>query len=148
MPPSALPIALQLGNPLSPLGQGQWGVTASEEEEEAQRVREFQDSIPKMCSQLHILTHFYQVRRAQASLAGLVRDGHASTPDCAWLGQDIPSSTDLGPFPQHSSSPPVLGRACHCLPQILKSCLVWDLPGIWLQHSRASLSRAWEGGRD
>lgn len=42
--------------------QGQWGVTAAEEEEENRRVREFQDSIPKMCSQLRILTHFYQVR--------------------------------------------------------------------------------------
>lgn len=42
--------------------QGQWGVTAAEEEEENRRIREFQDSIPKMCSQLRILTHFYQVR--------------------------------------------------------------------------------------
>lgn len=41
--------------------QGQWGVTAAEEEEENRRIREFQDSIPKMCSQLRILTHFYQV---------------------------------------------------------------------------------------
>ncbi|XP_055985774.1 gamma-tubulin complex component 3 isoform X2 [Sorex fumeus] len=40
--------------------EGQWGVTAAEEEEENQRVREFQESIPKMCSQLRILTHFYQ----------------------------------------------------------------------------------------
>lgn len=41
--------------------QGQWGVTAAEEEEENKRIREFRDSIPKMCSQLQILTHFYQV---------------------------------------------------------------------------------------
>lgn len=41
--------------------QGQWGVTAAEEEEENQRIHEFQESIPKMCSQLRILTHFYQV---------------------------------------------------------------------------------------
>ncbi|KFQ96850.1 Gamma-tubulin complex component 3, partial [Nipponia nippon] len=39
----------------------QWGVTASEDEEESKRMKEFQDSIPKMCSQLRILTHFYQV---------------------------------------------------------------------------------------
>ncbi|XP_060039852.1 gamma-tubulin complex component 3, partial [Erinaceus europaeus] len=40
--------------------EGQWGVTAAEEEEESRRVREFRESIPKMCSQLRILTHFYQ----------------------------------------------------------------------------------------
>uniref|UniRef100_A0A8B9ZW71 Gamma-tubulin complex component n=1 Tax=Anas zonorhyncha TaxID=75864 RepID=A0A8B9ZW71_9AVES len=40
--------------------EGKWGVTASEEEEENKRIKEFQDSIPKMCSQLRILTHFYQ----------------------------------------------------------------------------------------
>ncbi|XP_057350634.1 gamma-tubulin complex component 3 isoform X5 [Manis pentadactyla] len=40
--------------------EGQWGVTAAEEEEEKQRIQEFQESIPKMCSQLRILTHFYQ----------------------------------------------------------------------------------------
>lgn len=40
--------------------EGQWGVTVAEEEEENKRIREFQDSIPKMCSQLRILTHFYQ----------------------------------------------------------------------------------------
>jgi gamma-tubulin complex component 3 len=40
--------------------EGQWGVTAAEEEEENRRIREFQESIPKMCSQLRILTHFYQ----------------------------------------------------------------------------------------
>ncbi|NXM72183.1 GCP3 protein, partial [Serilophus lunatus] len=40
--------------------EGKWGVTASEEEEESKRMKEFQDSIPKMCSQLRILTHFYQ----------------------------------------------------------------------------------------
>ncbi|CAN0563381.1 unnamed protein product [Rangifer tarandus platyrhynchus] len=40
--------------------EGQWGVTAAEEEQENQRVQEFRESIPKMCSQLRILTHFYQ----------------------------------------------------------------------------------------
>ncbi|XP_060089694.1 gamma-tubulin complex component 3 [Heteronotia binoei] len=40
--------------------EGEWGVTASEEEEENKRIKEFQDSIPKMCSQLRLLTHFYQ----------------------------------------------------------------------------------------
>ena len=43
--------------------QGEWGVTAEQEAEEANRVREFQDTIPKMRSQLHILTHYYQVPR-------------------------------------------------------------------------------------
>lgn len=37
-------------------------MTAAEEEQESQRVREFQESIPRLCSQLRILTHFYQVR--------------------------------------------------------------------------------------
>ncbi|XP_007466430.1 PREDICTED: gamma-tubulin complex component 3 isoform X3 [Lipotes vexillifer] len=40
--------------------EGQWGVTAAEEEQESQRVRAFQESIPRLCSQLRILTHFYQ----------------------------------------------------------------------------------------
>ncbi|XP_071991684.1 gamma-tubulin complex component 3 isoform X1 [Engystomops pustulosus] len=40
--------------------EGEWGVTAEEEEEENKRVSEFQESIPKMRSQLRILTHFYQ----------------------------------------------------------------------------------------
>lgn len=40
--------------------EGQWGVTAADEEEESRRIQEFQESIPKMCSQLRILTHFYQ----------------------------------------------------------------------------------------
>uniref|UniRef100_A0A8D0GVV7 Tubulin gamma complex component 3 n=1 Tax=Sphenodon punctatus TaxID=8508 RepID=A0A8D0GVV7_SPHPU len=40
--------------------EGEWGVTASEEEEEIKRIKEFQEAIPKMCSQLRILTHFYQ----------------------------------------------------------------------------------------
>ncbi|NXJ69866.1 GCP3 protein, partial [Rostratula benghalensis] len=39
--------------------EGKWGVTAAEDEEN-KRMKEFQDSIPKMCSQLRILTHFYQ----------------------------------------------------------------------------------------
>ncbi|XP_075446801.1 gamma-tubulin complex component 3 isoform X1 [Ascaphus truei] len=40
--------------------EGQWGVTTAEEEEQNKRVLEFQESIPKMRSQLRILTHFYQ----------------------------------------------------------------------------------------
>ncbi|XP_059184163.1 gamma-tubulin complex component 3 [Centropristis striata] len=40
--------------------EGQWGVTAEQEAEEKKRVQEFQDTIPKMRSQLRILTHFYQ----------------------------------------------------------------------------------------
>ncbi|XP_047576402.1 gamma-tubulin complex component 3 isoform X7 [Lutra lutra] len=40
--------------------EGRWGVTAVEEEEESKRIQEFRESIPKMCSQLRILTHFYQ----------------------------------------------------------------------------------------
>uniref|UniRef100_A0A8C6PFM7 Tubulin gamma complex component 3 n=1 Tax=Nothobranchius furzeri TaxID=105023 RepID=A0A8C6PFM7_NOTFU len=41
--------------------EGQWGVTAEQEAEERRRIQEFQDTIPKMRSQLRILTHFYQV---------------------------------------------------------------------------------------
>lgn len=41
--------------------QGQWGVTTEQEAEEKRRMQEFQESIPKMRSQLRILTHFYQV---------------------------------------------------------------------------------------
>lgn len=40
--------------------EGQWGVTAEQEAEEKKRVQEFQETIPKMRSQLRILTHFYQ----------------------------------------------------------------------------------------
>ncbi|XP_042786363.1 gamma-tubulin complex component 3 isoform X5 [Panthera tigris] len=40
--------------------EGRWGVTAAEEEEENRRIQEFRESIPKMCSQLRILAHFYQ----------------------------------------------------------------------------------------
>ncbi|XP_037552611.1 gamma-tubulin complex component 3 [Nematolebias whitei] len=40
--------------------EGQWGVTAQQEAEEKRRIQEFQDTIPKMRSQLRILTHFYQ----------------------------------------------------------------------------------------
>uniref|UniRef100_A0A671PRP6 Gamma-tubulin complex component 3 homolog n=1 Tax=Sinocyclocheilus anshuiensis TaxID=1608454 RepID=A0A671PRP6_9TELE len=39
---------------------GEWGVTAEQEAEENRRVQEFKDTIPKMCSQLRLLTHFYQ----------------------------------------------------------------------------------------
>ncbi|KAK1802838.1 hypothetical protein P4O66_021376 [Electrophorus voltai] len=45
--------------------EGEWGVTAEQEAAENRRVQEFKDTIPKMCSQLRLLTHFYQ---------GLVRD--------------------------------------------------------------------------
>ncbi|KAM4537969.1 gamma-tubulin complex component 3 isoform 1-T1 [Fundulus diaphanus] len=40
--------------------EGEWGVTAEQESEEKRRIQEFQDTIPKMRSQLRILTHFYQ----------------------------------------------------------------------------------------
>uniref|UniRef100_A0A8D2ZUP4 Tubulin gamma complex component 3 n=1 Tax=Scophthalmus maximus TaxID=52904 RepID=A0A8D2ZUP4_SCOMX len=40
--------------------EGQWGVTAEQEAEEKRRIQEFQETIPKMRSQLRILTHFYQ----------------------------------------------------------------------------------------
>lgn len=40
--------------------EGQWGVTAEQEAEEKKRIQDFQDTIPKMRSQLRILTHFYQ----------------------------------------------------------------------------------------
>ncbi|XP_029114290.1 gamma-tubulin complex component 3 isoform X2 [Scleropages formosus] len=40
--------------------EGEWGVTAAEESEEKKRIQEFQETIPKMRSQLRILTHFYQ----------------------------------------------------------------------------------------
>ncbi|KAM8872993.1 gamma-tubulin complex component 3 isoform 1-T1 [Synchiropus picturatus] len=40
--------------------EGQWGVTSEQEAEEAKRVQDFQETIPKMRSQLRILTHFYQ----------------------------------------------------------------------------------------
>ncbi|XP_005450138.1 gamma-tubulin complex component 3 [Oreochromis niloticus] len=40
--------------------EGQWGVTAEQEAEEKKRIQEFRETIPKMRSQLRILTHFYQ----------------------------------------------------------------------------------------
>ncbi|KAG2456430.1 gamma-tubulin complex component 3 [Polypterus senegalus] len=40
--------------------EGEWGVTASEEEVENKRIRDFQETVPKLCTQLQILTHFYQ----------------------------------------------------------------------------------------
>eukprot|EP00064_Thunnus_orientalis_P015199 superscaffoldBa00002774_g15249 len=40
--------------------RGQWGVTAEQEAEEKKRIQDFQETIPKMRSQLRILTHFYQ----------------------------------------------------------------------------------------
>lgn len=39
---------------------GEWGVTAEQEAAENRRVQEYKDTIPKMCSQLRLLTHFYQ----------------------------------------------------------------------------------------
>ncbi|XP_061091101.1 gamma-tubulin complex component 3 isoform X2 [Conger conger] len=40
--------------------EGEWGVTTEQEAEEGRRVQGFQETIPKMRSQLRILTHFYQ----------------------------------------------------------------------------------------
>ncbi|XP_066517256.1 gamma-tubulin complex component 3 [Hoplias malabaricus] len=40
--------------------EGEWGVTAEQEAVENKRRQEFKDTIPKMCSQLRLLTHFYQ----------------------------------------------------------------------------------------
>uniref|UniRef100_A0A8B9LQD7 Tubulin, gamma complex associated protein 3 n=1 Tax=Astyanax mexicanus TaxID=7994 RepID=A0A8B9LQD7_ASTMX len=40
--------------------EGEWGVTAEQEAAENKRVQDFKDTIPKMCSQLRLLTHFYQ----------------------------------------------------------------------------------------
>ncbi|XP_012712674.2 gamma-tubulin complex component 3 isoform X1 [Fundulus heteroclitus] len=40
--------------------EGEWGVTAEQESEEKRRIQEFQDTIPKMRSELRVLTHFYQ----------------------------------------------------------------------------------------
>lgn len=52
--------------------QGQWGVTAELEAEEQKRVHEFQETVPKMRSQLRVLTHLYQVpaRAAPTSSRG------------------------------------------------------------------------------
>lgn len=41
--------------------QGEWGVTAQQEVEESRRIQEFQETVPKMRSQLRVLTHLYQV---------------------------------------------------------------------------------------
>ncbi|XP_064185940.1 gamma-tubulin complex component 3 isoform X3 [Anguilla rostrata] len=40
--------------------EGEWGVTTVQEAKESRHVQEFQETIPKMRSQLRILTHFYQ----------------------------------------------------------------------------------------
>lgn len=40
--------------------EGDWGVTAEKEAEENKRRQQFGESVPKMRSQLRILTHFYQ----------------------------------------------------------------------------------------
>ena len=77
-------------------------MTAAEEEQENQRVREFQESIPKMCSQLRILTHFYQVR-VQTSCCPrkghvLSRGGQASLGQCGLVpavrdGSELPGAS-------------------------------------------------------
>uniref|UniRef100_A0A3Q4AS03 Uncharacterized protein n=1 Tax=Mola mola TaxID=94237 RepID=A0A3Q4AS03_MOLML len=40
--------------------EGQWGVTAEQEAEEKKRIQEFQETIPKLRSQLRVLAHLYQ----------------------------------------------------------------------------------------
>lgn len=40
--------------------EGQWGLTGEQDAQENQRILLFQETIPKMRSQLRILTHFYQ----------------------------------------------------------------------------------------
>lgn len=40
--------------------EGEWGVTAQQEAEESRRIQEFQETVPKMRSQLRVLTHLYQ----------------------------------------------------------------------------------------
>lgn len=48
--------------------KGEWGVTAQQEAEETRRVQEFQETVPKMRSQLRVLTHLYQVAELPSSL--------------------------------------------------------------------------------
>ncbi|XP_078078844.1 gamma-tubulin complex component 3 [Mustelus asterias] len=40
--------------------EGKWGTTSAEEETENKRIHEFQQLIPKMCSQIRVCSHFYQ----------------------------------------------------------------------------------------
>ncbi|XP_038673951.1 gamma-tubulin complex component 3 isoform X1 [Scyliorhinus canicula] len=40
--------------------EGKWGTTSPEEEAENKRMHEFQQLIPKMCSQIRVCSHFYQ----------------------------------------------------------------------------------------
>uniref|UniRef100_A0AAV2KI79 Gamma-tubulin complex component n=1 Tax=Knipowitschia caucasica TaxID=637954 RepID=A0AAV2KI79_KNICA len=40
--------------------EGEWGVTAEQEAEEKRRIQDFEKTVPKMSSQLRLLTHFYQ----------------------------------------------------------------------------------------
>lgn len=47
--------------------QGEWGVTAQQEAEETKRIQEFQETVPKMRSQLRVLTHLYQVAKRHCS---------------------------------------------------------------------------------
>ncbi|KAF6730829.1 Gamma-tubulin complex component 3-like [Oryzias melastigma] len=49
-------VSMRLFPPL----QGEWAVTAQQEAEEKRRMQDFQNTVPKMRSQLQILTHFYQ----------------------------------------------------------------------------------------
>lgn len=65
---------------ISCLIQGQWAVTEEQEAEEKRRIQEFQDTIPKMCSQLRILTHFYQVAARFTSQTGHARGFTAARP--------------------------------------------------------------------
>lgn len=65
---------------ISCLIQGQWAVTEEQEAEEKRRIQEFQDTIPKMCSQLRILTHFYQVAARFTSQTGHARCFTAARP--------------------------------------------------------------------
>lgn len=80
---------IQQLNLLLPINQGQWGVTAAEEEEENKRIREFQDSIPKMCSQLRILTHFYQVSKCEACVVSWDQCFRPEDWGCAALGMEF-----------------------------------------------------------
>lgn len=56
--------------------QGEWGVTAQQEAEETKRVQEFQETVPKMRSQLRVLTHLYQVARLHSG-GGVSYECHA-----------------------------------------------------------------------
>lgn len=40
--------------------EGKWGTTTADEDAENKRIHEFQQLIPKMCSQIRVCSHFYQ----------------------------------------------------------------------------------------